>query len=202
MWAGREQLVHGPMILSRSINLRILRFKRLASRVWHSHIVITDHLSVRSNLAILRSRRTLRENLRSQYCVWVFGITECPHPCRCQKHPCTKITLRYSVRTKSGVPASCRTLPRKRHRKARSTLRTASSGVVFFRRTLCIIRRRVAAFTVSIRYNRRYLANETKSLSGSRLCCQNIAIACSSCALSKHRRSNTPAITAATTIWE
>ena len=58
--------------------------------------------------------------------------------CRCQKHPCTKITVPYLGRTMSGVPGRSLRCSRKRKPKRCSMERTRSSGRVFFPRTFDI----------------------------------------------------------------
>ena len=63
--------------------------------VSHSQIVITRQPAARSAATVLASLKTFSSNLASQNLTRVFGIVVFAQPAwRCQKQPCTKITVR------------------------------------------------------------------------------------------------------------
>lgn len=61
-----------------------------------------------------------------------FGGRPILHPCACQKHPLTKMTLRRDGKTMSGLPGKSRRYNRYRYRSAERIRRTSSSGAVSF----------------------------------------------------------------------
>ena len=63
--------------------------------VSHSQIVITRQPAARSAAMFVASLETFPSNLAAQNLTRVFGIVLFAQPVwRCQKHPCTKITVR------------------------------------------------------------------------------------------------------------
>lgn len=87
------------------------------------------------------SRSTFLANLFAQNSGLVEGLVALGQPgCRCQKHPCTKITARNFGNTRSGFPGSSFRWIRYRSPAACSALRSLSSGRVFRARIPDIIR--------------------------------------------------------------
>ena len=72
-------------------------------------------------------------------------------PCRCQKHPCTKMILPRLRNTKSGFPGKLRSCSRYRYPIRWTRLLTVISGFVSFDRTRLIRSLRSAVVRVSIR---------------------------------------------------
>ena len=71
----------------------------------------------------------------SQKSVFVFGIRKYLHPsCPCQKHPLTKIQVRYLRSTRSGWPGRRGLFKRYRKPSFHKYLRTSTSGFVSFER--------------------------------------------------------------------
>ena len=103
----------------------------LADFVSHSHTVRTSQPRARSSASFLASRSTFRLNLSCQNSILVFGVLAILQPvCRCQKQPCTKITLCNRGSVKSGVPGKSRRCSRKRYPSAWMSRRTIISGLV------------------------------------------------------------------------
>lgn len=104
------------------------------------------------------SLSTFLANFLSQNSLFVCGIEAFLQPgCRCQKQPCTKITVPYLGKTMSGVPGRSLRCSRKRKPKRCSMERTRSSGRVFFPRTFDIMSLRWEGVNLSMRrpYRRR-----------------------------------------------
>ena len=73
----------------------------------HSQTVMQCHPILASFFCSSRSLSLLREIFLSQNSVFVFGILKYLHPsCPCQKHPFTKMQVRYLRNTMSGCPGS------------------------------------------------------------------------------------------------
>lgn len=101
----------------------------------HSQTTNTRQPLASSCWLICSSRITFFENLASQNSVLDFGIVATLQPgWRCQKHPCTKTTVRCFGRTMSGFPGSFRPCRRKRNPCRWSALRRLTSGLVFSER--------------------------------------------------------------------
>ena len=78
-----------------------------------------------------KSLSLLRSIFACQNSVLLFGNTKNLHPsCPCQKHPFTKITVRYLRITMSGCPGSRGWFSRYLNPWAKRYLRTTSSGFV------------------------------------------------------------------------
>lgn len=78
---------------------------RSGFRKAHSQIVATRQPSARSTSRTALSRATFDPNFACQNFERVTGVVAKRHPsCRCQKHPCTKMTALYFGNTRSGLP--------------------------------------------------------------------------------------------------
>src|SRR5262245_24707351 len=53
-----------------------------------------------------RARATLRRSFAVQYSVFELGLRRLHFGQRCQKHPSTKIAMRFAAKTKSGLPGN------------------------------------------------------------------------------------------------
>lgn len=141
---GRPRTVALPGLRRRSPGIG------MPGRTEHSQITITRHPRRRSAAATRRSRRRFAANFEAQYSGLVRGTDASRHrPCRCQKQPCTMITVRYAGSTMSGVPGSDLTLMRKRKPRRWSARRTVRSGPVSAPRMLRMIRLRTCGETRS-----------------------------------------------------
>ena len=97
----------------------------------HSQTVITRQPSLRSAAAASWSRSTLRRNFSFQNATRDFGVyANRQRLCRCQKQPCTKITVWCFGRTMSGRPGNWLECNRKRYPARCSVERTIFSGAV------------------------------------------------------------------------
>jgi hypothetical protein len=89
------------------------------------------------------SRLRFAANFSAQYSGLVRGTDASrQRPCRCQKQPCTRMTVRCAGSTMSGVPGSDFTLTRNRNPLRWSALRTVRSGPVPDPRMLRMMRLR------------------------------------------------------------
>lgn len=79
-------------------------FSHSARRVWHSQTTRTRHPLFLNWRTFLLSRLRFSKNFCSQKSFRVLGVVVRRQPCRCQKHPCTKITLLRPGKTRSGEP--------------------------------------------------------------------------------------------------
>lgn len=71
----------------------------------HSQTIITRQPAVFNCSTAAASRATFLLNFSIQNSVLDLGVVATLQPsCRCQKQPCTKMTVRYFVRTMSGFP--------------------------------------------------------------------------------------------------
>lgn len=78
---------------------------RLSAFSSHSHTVMQCHPMAASSCCTLLSRCLLRFILAAQKLTLLFGILKYLHPsCPCQKHPFTKMHVRYLRSTMSGCP--------------------------------------------------------------------------------------------------
>ena len=116
----------------------------------HSHIVLGSHPMVTSCACDSLSLETLRLIFWFQYSTLLFGILDLLQPCQCQKHPCTKMAIRYLGSTKSGVPGSFRLWSRNLYPALCSDRRTNISGTEPFEGTRAIILLLVVLLTVSM----------------------------------------------------
>ena len=80
---------------------------------------------------------------------FVLGILQQPS-CPCQKHPFTKIQVRYFFSTKSGCPGNLGELSRYRNPLLHNPLRTIISGFVSFPRIAAIFLCRCSGESLSI----------------------------------------------------
>lgn len=124
-----------------------LRFSR--SRVSHSQIVITRQPALRRELSFRRSRATFCENFVDQKSTRDLGMEAFEQPsCRCQKQPCTNITVRNFGKTISGDPGRSLRCSRNLSPSACSERLTIISGLVLVRPTDLIIRLRTGSTSV------------------------------------------------------
>lgn len=119
---------------------------------WHSQTTFTLHPRIRNSDIFLRSRFLLVSNFSSQNSFLVFGIVEYLHPCRCQKHPWTKIAALYFGNTRSGDPGNRLSLITYRNPILWSAFLRAISGFVSFWPTAAMIFERILWSTVSMSY--------------------------------------------------
>jgi len=97
----------------------------------HSHTVKTCQPADCNSLSFNLSRATVPENFSSQNSCLALGVYAYLHPsCRCQKHPCTKMTVLYFGNTMSGLPANLLLCVLNRKPARCSRERSASSGLV------------------------------------------------------------------------
>jgi hypothetical protein len=89
-----------------SISTRFAPFKA------HSQIVRTRQSAILSCLSARRSTEQFLRILVRQKVTLVEGHLNRAHPCRCQKHPWTKITARCFGKTRSGLPGKLETCKR------------------------------------------------------------------------------------------
>lgn len=152
MWSGWGSRGRGERSFQlRNFESRDVRRWRRADRVWHSQIVSTDQPARRSSDRTFRSRNRFRSNLVIQYFRFDEGIERPPsHECRCQKHPCTKMTFLLLANTRSGLPGSPAWWRRKRNPSPCTIRRTVSSGDVSVARTDAIVRLRSSGVRLSI----------------------------------------------------
>ncbi len=123
----------------------------VVSLVSHSQIIRTLHPAAFSASSAARSRAIFASNFAAQKSVLVFGVVAPRQPaCRCQKHPCTKIAIRWRGRTMSGRPGRSRRWRRKRYPMACRARRTANSGFVFVPFTLRMSIRRASGTSEKI----------------------------------------------------
>lgn len=86
------------------------------------------------------SRSWLRVIFACQKSVRDFGITKYLQPsCPCQKHPFTKMQVRYFLNTMSGFPGSRGWLSLYLNPRLHRYLRTIISGFVFFARIAAML---------------------------------------------------------------
>ena len=99
----------------------------------------TDQPHLASRRLIALSRSLFPSNFRRQNATLVLGIRfPRVHLCRCQKHPCTKMTLRRLLKTRSGHPGRSRAYTPNLYPRERRSLRTRNSGLVSLARTKAI----------------------------------------------------------------
>lgn len=121
-----------------------------SSRIPHSQMTMTRQpASVRSR-QLRRSRAILPSNFSCQNSRLVEGVVQYLQPtCRCQKHPCTKITVLNLGNTRSGFPGSRASWSRYLNPALCRALLITSSGLVSFPRIDAMIRERVLVSTMS-----------------------------------------------------
>ena len=131
-------------------------FHRSASRsgVSHPHISTTLQPKSSSWAFLFLSRFWFSANFSSQNSLWVSGMLARLQVWRCQKHPCTKITVLYLGKTRSGFPGRWAPCNRKRNPSLWAHERTINSGTVCFPLTELIIRLRTSGATLSIECER------------------------------------------------
>jgi hypothetical protein len=118
----------------------------------HSQHTRTFQPAALSARCCRRSRRRLLLNFSCQNSRFDRGVDAKRQPvCRCQKHPCTKRTVLYRGKTRSGVPGRSRRCRRNRRPSACSARLTSISGLVSRPVIPAIILLRTAGLTVSIR---------------------------------------------------
>lgn len=97
----------------------------------HSHRMSGSQPCFRRERIARLSRSRVAANFPLQNSAFDFGMYANRHArCRCQKHPCTKMTFLLLGKAKSGVPGKSRRWSRNRYPRACASLRTASSGFV------------------------------------------------------------------------
>lgn len=130
------------------------RTMRLSSasrfRVSHSQTVSTFQPCWPSALTFRASRLWLPLNFRVQNSCRVEGNIPRLQLCRCQKHPCTKMTFRCLGKTMSGFPGKSIRCNRKRNPIRWISERTASSGAVLRGPMLAMISERFSREILSM----------------------------------------------------
>lgn len=104
----------------------------------------TRHPAASSAAWFRASRATFASSFAAHHSARDRGKTEFAQRCQCQKHPCTKITLRRAGKTRSGRPGSPLTCTRYRYPRECASFRTTISGTVCFPLIADIFRRRAA----------------------------------------------------------
>ena len=114
--------------------------RRSRSFVWHCQTTDTLQPAFRKRRRSCASRLMFPSIFLFQNVLFVCGLVAREHAaCPCQKHPLTKMSLRYPRITRSGLPGIAGTLPRKRQCKRLRHFLTMRSGDVFRPLTLAII---------------------------------------------------------------
>ena len=132
------------------------------SSTLHSQTTRTSQPRLSKSILLRLSRWTALASFSLQNSRRVFGTTEFVHPCECQKHPCTKITVLYFGNTISGFPGRSFRCNRNRNPFRCNQLLTNSSGFVFFPLIAAMLRDRAAETGGSFSVAR---ANELQLLS-------------------------------------
>lgn len=120
-WPNVSSSQHGyaPVLASRALAISIPFAQALAGvESSHSQATITAQPLSSKLVATRVSRATFLPNFSIQKGVLLFGVVAMEHPtCLCQKQPCTKTTVLYFGKTKSGLPG--KPAPWRRYRSPR-----------------------------------------------------------------------------------
>ena len=127
----------------------------------HSQMVIERHPISTSFFCSSISRSWFLCIFATQKSLFVWGMMQ--HPlCPCQKHPLTKIHVRYFFSTKSGCPGSLGEFSRYRNPRLHNPLRTIISGFVSFEWIAAIFLCRCSADSLSTTAKIRLFAEISK----------------------------------------
>ena len=122
----------------------------------HSQMVMQCHPISANRFCVSISLSWFRLIFATQNSRFVLGILQHPS-CPCQKHPFTKIQVRYFRNTKSGCPGKRGELSRYRNPILHSPFRTIISGFVSFPRIAAIVLCRCSGDSLSISVSKSWL---------------------------------------------